>query len=80
MSVFLTPGPAAVLTAGPISPRGHVRPAGVRVGFALRGIDAAYCERRNDVNQTADQLVTILRGISEPEGVETPMTIGRRAD
>src|SRR5262249_43320745 len=48
-----------------------------RPGFVsvLRGIDAAYRERRGDVEQTADQLESILRGISEPEGVEAPMTI-----
>src|SRR6476659_11269172 len=73
MSVFLTPDLRPFYGGTYFPPEDmHGRPGFVSV---LRGIDAAYRERRNDAEQTADQLVNILRGISEPEGADAPMTI-----
>src|SRR5438270_2794465 len=73
MSVFLTPDLRPFYGGTYFPPTDmYGRPGFVTV---LQGIDAAWRERRDEVNRTADQLVGILRGISEPEGADAPITI-----
>src|SRR5436190_11369162 len=73
MSVFLTPDRRPFYGGTYFPPTDmYGRPGFVTV---LQGIDAAWRERREEVNRTADQLVNILRGISEPEGADAPITI-----
>src|SRR6185295_18172950 len=73
MSVFLTPDLRPFYGGTYFPPQDmYGRPGFVSV---LKGIDAAYRDRRDDVEQTANQLVNVLRGISEPEGVDRSTTI-----
>src|SRR5690349_21326037 len=48
-----------------------------RPGFptVLRGIEDAYRNRKGDVEQTANQLVGILRDLSQPQGPTRAMRI-----
>ncbi|HYO10633.1 MAG TPA: thioredoxin domain-containing protein, partial [Tepidisphaeraceae bacterium] len=65
MSVFLTPDLRPFFGGTYFPPAdAHGRPGFVTV---LRGIEDAYRNRRDDVEQTAQQLVGILRELSEPE-------------
>src|SRR5207302_115130 len=72
MSVFLTPDLRPFYGGTYFPPSdSYGRPGFVTV---LHGIDAAWRERRDEVTRTADQLVNILRGISEPQGADAPIT------
>jgi uncharacterized protein YyaL (SSP411 family) len=73
MSVFLTPD-LRPFYGGTYFPPTDMqgRPGFVSV---LRGIEDAYKNRANDVEQTANQLVDILRDVSEPEAAEGPLKI-----
>ncbi len=73
MSVFLTPD------LRPFYGGTYFPPADMqgRAGFVsvLRGIEDAYKNRPVDVEKTADQLVDILRGLSEPTGAAEDLRI-----
>src|SRR5438552_1693046 len=73
MSVFLTPD-LRPFYGGTYFPPDDMYG---RPGFpsVLRGIDAAYRERREQVEQTAQHLANILAGVSEPEESSSPLTI-----
>ncbi len=73
MSVFLTPDLRPFYGGTYFPPQDmHGRPGFVTV---LRGIEDAYRHRRNEVEQTANQLVRILGDASQPQGLSEPMTI-----
>ena len=76
MSVFLTPDLRPFYGGTYFPPTDmHGRPGFVTV---LKGIEDAYKNRPSDVEQTANQLVGILREISEPEPPEAPVTIDEK--
>ena len=76
MSVFLTPDLRPFYGGTYFPPTDmHGRPGLVSV---LRGIEDAYKNRANDVEQTANQLVGILREVSEPEPAEGPVKIDEK--
>src|SRR5947208_3660632 len=71
MSVFLTPELQPFYGGTYFPPTDmYGRPGFVSV---LRGIDAAYRERREQVDQTARQLVNILASLSEPDEPQAPL-------
>jgi len=73
MSVFLTPDLRPFYGGTYFPPTDmHGRPGFVTV---LKGIEDAYKNRPNDIEQTANQLVNILQDISEPEPPDGPVTI-----
>ena len=73
MSVFLTPDLRPFYGGTYFPPQDmHGRPGFVTV---LRGIEDGYRNRPDDVEQTANQLVNILRDMSQPEGAPRAMTI-----
>ena len=76
MSVFLTPD-LRPFYGGTYFPPTDMHG---RAGFVtvLKGIEDAYKNRPSDVEQTANQLVGILREISEPEPPEAPVTIDEK--
>ena len=76
MSVFLTPDLRPFYGGTYFPPHDmHGRPGFVSI---LAGIEDAYKNRPNDVEQTANQLVGILREVSEPEPPDGPMTIDEK--
>ena len=44
----------------------------------LRAIEDAYKNRRNDVNQSAEQIVDILQQIAKPQAAARPITIDQQ--
>jgi uncharacterized protein YyaL (SSP411 family) len=73
MSVFLTPDLRPFYGGTYFPPEdAHGRPGFVTV---LTAIEDAYRNRRDDVNQSADQLVNILRQLAEPKPPGRDMTI-----
>jgi uncharacterized protein YyaL (SSP411 family) len=73
MSVFLTPDLRPFYGGTYFPPTdAYGRPGFLTV---LRGIEDAYKNRRDDVNKTANQLVSILRQLAEPSGPEEPITV-----
>ncbi|MEA2711138.1 MAG: uncharacterized protein QOF78_3739 [Phycisphaerales bacterium] len=73
MSVFLTPDLRPFYGGTYFPPTDmHGRPGFVSI---LRGIEEAYKNRPQDVEQTANQIVGILRDLSEPEPPEGPEKI-----
>lgn len=76
MSVFLLPDLRPFYGGTYFPPEdAHGRP-----GFPtlLRGIEDAFRNRRNDVEQSATQLVNILQQIAEPAAPSSPITIDDR--
>jgi uncharacterized protein YyaL (SSP411 family) len=71
MSVFLTPDLRPFYGGTYFPPTDmHGRPGFVTV---LKGIEDAYRNRRDDVEQSASQIVNILRQVSEPDPPERPI-------
>ena len=76
MSVFLTPDLRPFYGGTYFPPTDmHGRPGFVTV---LRGIEDAYKNRPDDVEQTANQILNILRDISEPEPPDGPLKIDEK--
>ena len=73
MSVFLMPDLRPFYGGTYFPPTdAHGRPGFLTV---LRGIEDAYHNRKGDVDQSARQLVSILRQLAEPPPPEVPVTI-----
>jgi uncharacterized protein len=76
MSVFLTPDLRPFYGGTYFPPDdAHGRPGFVSV---VRGIEDAYRNRKNDVEQTANQLVNILRDLSQPQMPAKAMRIDEK--
>src|SRR6187200_3306026 len=75
MSVWLTPDLRPFYGGTYFPPEdGHGRPGFVSV---LRGLDDAYKNRKDDVEQTASQLEDILKQLAEPRPPGGPIAIER---
>src|SRR5947207_11049998 len=76
MSVFLTPD------LRPFYGGTYFPPTDMygRSGFVtvLKGIEDAYRNRKDDVEQSATQIVNILKQVSEPQPPERPITIDEK--